>query len=58
MAHHHGHTGSSLGGKVEMSRSAAKARRKKRQREEKMWAAKSGPVIIRTMTPEDRKRGN
>ena len=53
---HKGHTGTSLGG-VEVSAARRKRQAKKRAAEEKRWAAKAGPVIVRRVDPETIRKG-
>lgn len=47
MSHHKGHTGTSLGGKTEVTPRKRRAKDRARRAEEKRWAALAGPVTVR-----------
>jgi hypothetical protein len=52
-----GGTGGSLGGRIEQSPERARRQAAKRQREEKRWAKRSGPVTVRFVDPAELRRG-
>lgn len=49
---HKGHSGASLGGRIEQSPARAKRRRKQLQAEERRWAKMAGPVEVRKIDPD------
>lgn len=42
----HGQLGTSLGGRIEMSKQTAKRRARRRRAEEARWKSLNGPVIV------------
>ena len=54
-AKHKGDTGGSLGGRMDMSPARRRKRKAAREREERQWAAHSGPVTTKKAVPDSRQ---